>query len=438
MAFTDNQKAFAYYVIATVESNCNYAAVNQNDPITLGILQWYGQNAYNSVLAPMKADAPDAFALLSTRLQDLTNGGAQTWNYWTNIYCRGDDADSFVKAAQLDSCHEVQDRSAYNYLFGDGEGGTYGEVTGWGGGSEVKTVISLMAICHQRPASANQCIAQLGANASIEEIRNWCLSNRILGAYKNRYNTVYSLLSGWDGFSAPPDFGQSDFTPSNDPTDNAEDNSLESVVSYVELVGDSLIIHGKMSSTEALICYKTNRNVWIPKMGTNVENPGAGSDHSGSQYPPASDEDPADFPAMRQLWYDNENAFDYSQSGGRLNPDTTGYTDCSACIYWAANKVTNSKYSWMGKWTGAMLANCPVVWEGSGPIPIDVLRPGDLILFGRNSYSTYHVEWYFGNGVVWGAGRVADNANPHFTTDDVSNINNIFGAAHMWVCRFLD
>lgn len=436
MAFTDNQKAFAYYVIATVESNCNYAAVNQNDPITLGILQWYGQNAYNSVLAPMKADAPDAFALLSTRLQDLTNGGAQTWNYWTNIYCRNDDASSFVKAAQLESCHEVQDRSAYSYLFGDGDGGTYGEVTGWGGGSEVKSVISLMTICHQRPASANQCIAQLGANASIEEIRNWCLSNRILGSYRNRYNTVYNLLNGWDGVSAPPDFGQSDFTPSNDPTGNAEEDSLESVVGYVELVGDSLIIHGNMSSTEALICYKTNRNIWIPKMGTNVDNPSSGSDHSGSQYPPASPEDPADFPAMRQLWYDNEEKWSYSQAGGRLNPDVTGYSDCSACIYWAANKATNNKYSWMGTWTGAMLANCPVVWQGSGNIPRDVLRPGDLIIMDyQGDGNTDHVEWYFGNGVVWGAGSAP---LPHHSSNNVETILSDFNAAYGWVCRFLD
>lgn len=434
MALTDNQKAFAYYVIATVESNCNYAAVNQTDPITLGILQWYGQNAYNSVLAPMKTDAPDAFALLSQRLQDLTNGGAQTWGYWENIYTHNDDADSFVKAAQLESCRAVQDRSAYSYLFGDGEGGTYGQVTGWGGGDNVKTIIYLQAICHQRPASANSCIAQLGANASIASLRDWCLSNSILGSYRNRYNTVYDLLNNWDGESAPPDFGSSDFVPSNDPSSSIEDNTLQSTVGYIEQVGDGLIIHGKMSTTENLLCRKTNRGIWLPVQGTIPGNPGGGK--PGSGYAPASPNDPADFPPMRQLWYDNEEKWGYAQAAGRLDPPSSGYSDCSACVYWAANAASNNKYSWIGTWTGAMLHNVPIVWEGSGAIPMELMRPGDIILMDRHGDGVPdHVEWYFGNNITWGAGSAP---LPHFTTDNTSTILAQWGWAYAWIGRFLD
>lgn len=434
MAFTDNQKGFAYYVIASVESGCNYAAVNQNDPITLGILQWCGQNAYY-LLKQVKDEAPDAYEKLSARLRGFADGPAHSWGYWEGIYTKNEDAQSWVEASKLDSCHAVQDRKAYSYLFGEGEGGTYGATSA--GGDDVKSRIFLMSVQHQRPASAQQCIAQIGANAGIDRLLQWCLSDRILGAYKNRYKKVHSLLKAWDGQSPAPDFGQTDVDLPNDPSNDYDQSSLKSSVGYIQQVGNDLVVIGAMSSTNRLLCRNTGRGIWVPVQGTNTPNPGGGSPQGGT-HPPASPDDPKDFPAMRQLWYANEKKFGYLQGPGRLDPPSSGITDCSACIYWAANAVTNNKYSWIGTWTGAMLKNCPVVWKGSGPIPLDVLRPGDIILFGYANGTTTHVEWYFGDGVVWGAGTNRAASNPHKTTDDVTKVHTIFGKPQLWVCRFLD
>lgn len=38
-------KKLAIKAIATVESNLRYDAINYNDPITVGISQWYGTRA---------------------------------------------------------------------------------------------------------------------------------------------------------------------------------------------------------------------------------------------------------------------------------------------------------------------------------------------------------------------------------------------------------
>lgn len=437
MALTANQQLFAYYVIATVESNCDYGAVNQVDAITLGILQWYGQNAW-VLLDEVRTDAPDAYAVLSQRLRTLCEGGERTWNYWTSIYLQDDDADSWVASAEFESNRAVQDHRAMSYLFGsDGEGGTYGQLKSWGLGNDPKTAIFYQSICHQRPASASQAMGQLGGNASISTLRQWCLADSIMGTYRNRYNTVYELLNAWDGESAPPDFGMVDPNLPNDPSGDYEGSTLQSEIAYVQQVGDDLIIFGDMSRTSRLLCRNTGRGIWLPVAGTVPDNPGAGHNPGGTM-PPASPDDPADFPAMRQLWYDNAEKWSYSQAGGRLDPPTSGYSDCSACIYWAANEATNGKYEWMGTWTGAMVKNChQVLYMDSGfTLDVDQLRPGDLIVMDYNGdSSTDHVDWYMGGTTVWGAGSAP---LPHLVTNDVEHFYETRGIRQLWVMRFLD
>ena len=73
-----------------------------------------------------------------------------------------------------------------------------------------------------------------------------------------------------------------------------------------------------------------------------------------------------------------------------------------------------------------------------GYIPLDVLRPGDVIILDYNDDGrTDHVDWYFGNGVVWGAGNAP---LPHKMGDDVTTLyqNYWTKVSRLWVCRFLD
>lgn len=434
MAWTTEQKQFAFYCLATVETNCNYGSVNQGDAITLGILQWYGVRAYR-LLAKMKTEAPDAFAKLSTRLQGFGNGSENAHN-WNTIKVQNDDASSWAEASKLDSCRKVQDETGYSDI--EGYISTFNSM----GGNEtnVKTYIMWMSAWHQGPRQAQRCMQSVGINTTLERAHSSILSNKVLGQYKNRYNTVYKLLKEWDGTSAPPDFGQSKTDTSQDPGGNIESASLQSQVGYVQKWGDNIIIHGKVTDSEKLICYNTGKGIWIPRSGTVTDNPGNGSPSSGS-VAAASPDDPKDFPAMRQLWYDNAGKWAYSQAAGRLNPDTSGYTDCSGSIYWAANKATNNKYSWIGTWTGAMHKNIPIVLEGDAThkhIDRSKLRPGDIIIFDYNGDGrTDHVEWYFGNGIVWNGGRYS-GGDPYERTTNVDDYLKNISLAKWWVHRFLD
>lgn len=438
MALSDAQKMFCLYVIGTVETGCDYGGVNQRDAITLGITQWYGQNAWR-LLDKVRTDAPDSYELLSDRLKSLTEGGAQSWSWWTNVFLLDNDAQSWVNAAALDSNHVVQEQLFFSDEFGDG--GAYDKLKGWGLGDDPKIAIYYLSLYHQRPASASDCMGSIGGNPSLETIRDWCLSTRPMASYPNRYNKVYQLLKDWDGESAPPDFGQTGTVVpgGDDPTPGINASDLQSQISYIQIVGNQLCVFGKMDRTNKLLCRPTGKGIWIPCGGSNIQNPAGGSsDPSGGTVPPASADDPADFPAMRQLWIDNENKWSYGQGGGRLNPEVSGYSDCSAMIYWAQHKATNGKYDWIGTYGGAMDANCTHVYTcptGDWRLPLDQLRPGDIISFNYKAGGG-HVEWYFGNGVLWGAGMAP---LPHHTTDNVETFYvNRTDIKEMWVLRFLE
>lgn len=437
MAFTQAQKMYAYYVIATVETHCNYALTNQSDAITLGIMQWYGVRAYR-LMARMKTEASDAYEKLSSRLKTLVDGGeGQNWN---GIYLQNDDRTSWAAAAALDSCKKVQDDIAVEDIQG-----YIDQFNGYGGSdSNVKTYIMWMSAWHQGPRYAQQCMQSVGVNASLDSAHNAILSNAVLGRYSNRYNTVYDLLNNWDGTSEPPDFGQvgGSGSASTDPGSSIEKDTLQSQVGYVEVWGDSIVIHGKVTESEKLICYNTGKGIWLPKGGTVTDNPGGGNAGAGGSVAPTDQNDPADFPAARQLWYDNNSKWNYSQGPGRLNPESSGYSDCSACIYWAVNKATNNKYSWIGTWTGAMQSACHLIRQGtSANLHIDrnEIRPGDIILidYGGDGVSD-HVDWYMGNGVVWGAGsaplpkKISDNVDDYLSSYYGGSV------AIYWIMRFFD
>lgn len=437
MALTSAQLSYAYYVIATVESGCDYGAVNQSDAITLGILQWYGQNAYY-LLADVRDNAPDAYAVLSDRLRALVDGGAQTWNYWTGIYLQGNDADSWHASSEIAGNRAVQDARAATTLTA-----SYDQLRSWGLGDDPKTAVFYMSMAHQRPASAASAMGQLGGSPSIETLLQWCLSNSILGAYRNRYQRVYELLASWDGSSEPPDFGQTGGLPSTDPSDDIAAGDLQSTLAYVQAWGDDLVAFGDMSSTSRLLLHNTGRGIWIPVDGTVPSNPSGGSPGTGP-VPPSSPDDPAEFPQMRQYWYDNQGRWSYSQGPGRMEPWTSGYTDCSGGIASTVRRFTGDKYAWIGVSTRDFLANVPIVQESrDGHIDMTNIRPGDLILMDLIGYAgssgagnVDHVEWYFGGTSDWGVGY-GGGPYPHETTNNVESYW-VGKVNHLWIARFLD
>lgn len=76
----------------------------------------------------------------------------------------------------------------------------------------------------------------------------------------------------------------------------------------------------------------------------------------------------------------HESAFAYSQASGRLNPVSSGYTDCSGLTYYVYKVVAGLD---IGTWTGAQQGSGTIIQEGSaGAVPVESgLLAADLVFF---------------------------------------------------------
>lgn len=437
MPWTDEQKKFCYYVIATVETGCDYGATNSSDAITLGIAQWYGTRAA-ALLTRLQQEVPGSYAVLSQRIRDA-HASADT--NWTRFYLELTDQQSWRAASEIEGNHALQDDQFYRDLEDYIDTLSY-----WGVDTDnVKSTIFYISMYHQSPQGCLTIVQNYGGNRDVGTLFNAAMNSQVFGLYKNRYATVRDLLNGWDGASDPPDFGQTDPSTPQEPTEPVD--PVESAVSYIQAVGNDLIVFGKgMSSTSRLVCRNTGRGIWIPVGGTLPDNPGTTVPDPEEPGGIPGGGDPADFAGMKQLWIDNDSRWAYSNASGRLDPPSSGYSDCSACIWWAANAATNNKYSWLGTRSYTIPDTCYYVRDLDWTQPeLDISDwiAGDILCMNYNIpgvYSGGHAEWYFGNGDLWSAGYAPLPKQEEFGTV-ASRYYRMWqnGTTFNWLklCRFL-
>ena len=83
MAWDTEAKKLAFKAIGTVESSLRYNAVNYNDPITVGVMQWFGTRAAD-ILNRMRLENPSSWtgvaASINNDLQNKpTTSANRTW-----------------------------------------------------------------------------------------------------------------------------------------------------------------------------------------------------------------------------------------------------------------------------------------------------------------------------------------------------------------------
>lgn len=400
---------YAMYVIGEVESNWNWTAVNYNDPITIGMMQWYGTRAA-ALLNRIKNEMPTAYGQLAASLRsDIESHDAgSTW--WTSRYLNRDEGNSIISVFQEKENHVIQE----NQAIVDFEG-YIATLEGWGmSQSYPKPLIFAMSMYHQSPASAGQVIATAGGSADLDRIYTVCMNHGVLGQYRNRYNTVYQRLQDWDGESNPPDFGQSgdvDTTPGgNTPGISTEKSKL----GYIIQNGDTLILYGRDEYAKGVIFYPASGQVWINGYNANGTDIGGGNEGGGSE---SGSEAQNAICELYRSWLDR---FAYSQGAGRLDPISSGYGDCSSTVWFAYQQVAGID---VGTWTGAMAGKGTKIASGySGDnLPIEDMEPADLVLIMWNGWngSFDHVELYMGNNELWGHG--GPDYGPDQTTTDARN-----------------
>lgn len=400
---------YAMYVIGEVESNWDWTSVNYNDPITIGMMQWYGTRAA-ALLNRVKDEMPAAYVQLASSLRSDLESHVASAGYWDTRYLTKAEGNSIITVFKEEQNHVIQE----NQAIADFEG-YIATLEGWGmSQSYPKPLIFAMSMYHQSPASAGQVIATAGGSADLDRIYGACMNHGVLGQYRNRYNTVYQRLKDWDGESNPPDFGQSgdvDTTPGgNTPGISTEKSKL----GYIIQNGDTLILYGRDEYAKGVIFYPASGQVWINGYNANGTDIGGGNEGGGSE---SGSEAQNAICELYRTWLDR---FAYSQGAGRLDPISSGYGDCSSTVWFAYQQVAGID---VGTWTGAMAGKGTKIASGySGDnLPIEDMEPADLVLIMWNGWngSFDHVELYMGNNELWGHG--GPDYGPDQTTTDARN-----------------
>lgn len=400
---------YAMYVIGEVESNWNWTAVNYNDPITIGMMQWYGTRAA-ALLNRIKNEMPTAYGQLAASLRSDIESHDAGSAWWTSRYLNRDEGNSIISVFQEKENHVIQE----NQAIVDFEG-YITTLEKWGmSQSYPKPLIFAMSMYHQSPASAGQVIATAGGSADLDRIYTVCMNHGVLGQYRNRYNTVYQRLKDWDGESNPPDFGQSGDVDTTPGGNNPGISTEESKLGYIIQNGDTLILYGKDEYEKGVIFYPASGQVWINGYNANGTDIGGGNEGGGSE---SGSEAQNAICELYRSWLDR---FAYSQGAGRLDPISSGYGDCSSTVWFAYQQVAGID---VGTWTGAMAGKGTKIASGySGDnLPIEDMEPADLVLIMWNGWngSFDHVELYMGNNELWGHG--GPDYGPDQTTTDARN-----------------
>lgn len=404
------------YVIGTVESNCNWTAVNFNDPITLGMMQWYGPRAANLIRVCANLDHT-GYAAFKAAAPTLA-GQAETDSIdFTTRYVTQAEGNAWVEWAHRKENHQGQEQvwnSDYESYWKTCNNQGFPE-------GNIRERIFWMTMYHQSPQGAIRVLDSCSATASLELLHTTVLNDRVLGNYPNRYNTAYNLLVNWDGQSAPPDFGQSgDSTQAggNQPTIQPTPNKT----AWIRQEGDSLFLY---DDGKARFFRKSSAQNWIES--TKEGKPISGGQTGEPSNPGGGSSKPVEWVRERV------GKFAYSQQGGRLDPDTTGYTDCSG-LWWRAYNDTLGVN--VGTWTGEMAnLGTRVAFSDtdSKEGAVAKVKAGDLLLLAWQSRNPQydHVCGFISDGKA----DVYSHGGPGNGPTLMNGINDEMNVALMWEIR---
>lgn len=411
--------------IGTVESNLNYLAVNYNDPITVGIFQWYGTRAA-SILLRFRTENPAAWVGVDPTIDaDLTAHAATEATFWNNRYLNRAEGSSLEPV--MNDNKPIQNDQAIadlaDYLIA-------ANTAGMDEDTNTQQVLFFYVMYHQSPQRALRVIASVGPSASLASIVGACLNEPVLGRYRTRYLTARDIIvsgdsSGVDDLPGP-------VPPPPEGGDQGSGDGQERTpgpVSYIESVGNNVRIH--YPDGNGITAFPNGRGYWLTKQDEN----------SGADVPPNPDNpDPEEPPtsdaavkraAVVAFITARIDQYDYSQGPTRLEPDKNNYTDCSGLMYYAYQEVIGVN---IGTYTGDQYNKPVTIAEGPGstPFPEGDMLPGDMIFYnlpgGVSGYVVDHVEMYIGSGEICGHG--GPGKGPF-----VKDLQTAFGSRLNWYIR---
>lgn len=264
MVYDTTAKKVGVKAIATVESNNDYGAINYNDPITVGVVQWFGTRAAN-LLMQMKVSG--TWTGVAPSLDNNLNTVDRNSPWWTSRYLTSAEGASLVP--NLTANDDIQNQQ----IVADFEG--YKDVAisyGFDPEANTNTVLFFFTMHHQSPASALRVVQTIQTDATLEQIRNAALADPTLGQYPGRQNTAYDIILAHDpsGIEFPGETGEPEPPVEPPPVvggggEPGSATELNNLV-YAESVGSTILLHFKDSKPVTL--YAATGQRFIPAGGT--------------------------------------------------------------------------------------------------------------------------------------------------------------------------
>ena len=428
MAWDATAKKVAVKAIGQVESSLNYAAINYNDPITVGMAQWYGTRAA-AILNRMRAAHGAEYARVDAGLRSRLETVSESSSSWNTYYLSRQAGDSLrdllLASKDIQGDQIVKDLESY-----------FSVAKQYGINPETDTDAFILwcVAYHQGPRYALQA-ANNYSGGGLNAMYNAIMSNGVLGQYYNRYNGAKNIIANKD--TSGVDVGVAGVsTPGNGGSVGQNSQQVTVNGGKVLITADDSNILTLRSSFGTHRLYSKGHNIWEANIGEIVQNiangqSGATTPGGGGGGAPSDGSNGAKALAwiLARL-----GKFAYCQCPGRQDPDRSGITDCSGLMY-AAYKATSNTF--VGTWTGDQYFRGQAVIErGSGAMTAAqkaLLRPGDMIVMAWRSTGSVYPETDHVEMVVDQNTTVGHGGNPYYGPVKKS-IDNL-GATRWWTVR---
>lgn len=288
--YDDDAKKLGVKAIAKVESNNDYAAINYNDPITVGVVQWFGNRAAN-ILNKMKiANVSGTWGGVAASLDNALQTVDQNSNWWNSRYLTTFEGNSIIPV--LSASVAIQNEQ----IVADFE--VYKDVAisyGFDPDTNTDTVLFFFTMHHQSPNSALKVIFTLDTEATLDEIyaasQDQSIVDNVFWQYPERYLEARDIIAAHDSSGielpgeplpeVPPVVGGGD--------EPGTANTLKNLV-YAESVGSSILLH--FSDSEPITLYAATGQRFIPANSTIAD----------TEPPPVDPEPPVDPPEPSGDW----------------------------------------------------------------------------------------------------------------------------------------
>ena len=430
MAWDATAKKVAIKAIGQVESSLNYAAINYNDPITVGMAQWYGTRAA-AILNRMRAAHGAEYARVDAGLRSRLETVSESSSSWNTYYLSRQAGDSLrdllLASKDIQGDQIVKDLESY-----------FSVAKQYGINPETDTDAFILwcVAYHQGPRYALQA-ANNYSGGGLNAMYNAIMSNGVLGQYYNRYNGAKNIIANKD--TSGVDVGVSGVsTPGNGGSvgENNQQVSIEGGKVIITADDSNILTMRSKFGTHRL--YSRGHNLWEVNIGEIIQNiaggqagtPNQGGGGGGGAVPSDGSNG-----AKALAWVlARLGKFAYCQCPGRQDPDHSGITDCSGLMY-AAYKATSNTF--VGTWTGDQYFRGQAVIErGSGAMTAAqkaLLRPGDMIVMAWRSTGSVYPETDHVEMVVDQNTTVGHGGNPYY--GPVKKSMDILGATRWWTVR---